>query len=220
MDVEMKAFAMNLWQFFLAYKLIALFALIFIEEAGLPLPLPGDILVMYMGYRLHAGDLSALWSLPLTSLAVAGGSSTLYMVALKVGHPLLVKYGRFLKLTPEKVAEAEKRIMKFGPWAIILGRLVPGLRTPTSLVSGLLTIPYPVFVSATSTAAIIWTIFYFALGYLFGEGYRAIGSLGLGHLQFIIAIVITPVFLYFGALVFSKNRRKRREKRGQKQAPT
>ncbi len=216
----MKDFAFNLWQFFIAYKLIALFVLIFIEEAGVPLPLPGDILVMYMGYRVQAGDLSALWSIPLTAVAVAAGSSTLYTVALKVGHPLLTKYGRILRLTPEKMDEAERRILKFGPWAIIVGRLIPGLRTPTSLVSGLLTIPYPLFVSATSTSAVIWTLFYFALGYLFGEGYGAVGSLKLGQVQFVTAIVIAVVFLSLGGFLLFKYKRKGREKQSQEQAPT
>ena len=83
-------YAITLWHFFIAYKLIALFILLFIEEAGVPLPLPGDILVMYMGFGFHNGDLSALWSIPITALAVAGGSSTLYTVALRLGNPLLI----------------------------------------------------------------------------------------------------------------------------------
>ncbi len=46
----------------------------------------------------------------------------------------------------------------------MLGRLIPGLRTPTSVMAGLSGVPYRVFMPSTALAAIIWAAFYYFAG--------------------------------------------------------
>ena len=79
---------------FHAYELPALFIAIAIEEAGIPIPIPGDALVMLAGAERHSTPGHAIAVIAVSSVAVFLGSSLLYVVMRRGGHPLLVKYGK------------------------------------------------------------------------------------------------------------------------------
>ncbi len=149
---------------FLAYELPALFGLILIEEMGLPLPLPGDTLIAYAGSHANHSPLHALVVIVIVALAAAIGSSLLYLFARSSGATLMGKLQRVLHLRPDRVAKMEAWFLKRGATAIILGRLIPGLRTPTSAMAGLAHVPYRVFLPSTSLAAVIWATFYYFVG--------------------------------------------------------
>ncbi|MCX6024330.1 MAG: VTT domain-containing protein, partial [Chloroflexi bacterium] len=82
-----------------------------------------------------------------------------------------------VRLTPERLAYAEGRLHQNGFMAVVIGRLIPGLRNPTSLASGTLRLPYEVFLPATLVSALIWSVFYFSAGVLLGHVYDQVDEL-------------------------------------------
>lgn len=177
--------------FVAAHQYSGLFVFLLIEEAGVPLPLPGDTLIMYAGVRSRTGETVAALAILLVAAAATLGSSALYWLARRGGRPALARYGRFLHLHPERVDRMEARFRRWGPWAIILGRLIPGLRTPTSVMAGLFAVPYRVFVPCTALSALIWTLFYFYLGALFEPQWREALTLVTGDLDASVGIAVT-----------------------------
>lgn len=190
-----------LHQLVLAHPYTGLFLLLVIEEAGMPLPLPGDTLIMYAGTQTHAGWAHAVLTIAFSTLAAVLGSSMLFFVARRGGRPLLLRYGRVLHLHPERVDRMQARFLRWGPWAIILGRLIPGLRAPTGAMAGLFAVPYRVFLPCTTISALIWALFYFYVGVLLAPAWREalefVGreldvSVGIacGALGFVVAITV------------------------------
>jgi membrane protein DedA with SNARE-associated domain len=158
-----------------AHQYGALFLLLLVEEAGVPLPLPGDTLLMYEGARSRTGHANAALVILLVSTAVTLGSSALYWAARRGGGPALRRYGRFLHLKPERIDAMAARFQRRGAWAIILGRLIPGFRVPTSIMAGLFAVPYRVYAPCTALSAVIWTLGYFYAGaYLERPALRAL----------------------------------------------
>jgi len=156
----------NHWVFALfdAYKYPTLFALIFIEELGVPLPLPGDVVVAYAGSQVHRTPLDALAIIGTVALAVTLGSSLLYLVARHYGSAVLTRFGPFLHLNPARVTRMEQWFAKRGAAAIVLGRLIPGLRIPTTIMAGVSRVSYRTFVPGTIVAAVIWSALYYYAG--------------------------------------------------------
>ncbi len=145
------------------YELPTLLILIFIEELGLPLPLPSDVLIAYAGARHGRDPVNALLVIGTVSLAVALGSSVLYEVSRRGGPRVVRILSKVLHLKPERVEKLQGWFQRRGAWGIVLGRLIPGLRIPTTVMAGLAGVPYRVFIPATCFAAVLWsTIFYFA----------------------------------------------------------
>ena len=148
------------------YGLLALFVLLVIEEAGVLLPLPGDLFIVYFGYRASRSSTPWLAALPALLVVVAAaccGSLLLYTLTRRF-RDRVRRLGRFIHLDERRLNWMERWLRSHGAWVIIPGRLIPGLRVPTTAVSGLFAIPVERFVPAVAVAALIWGALYLAIG--------------------------------------------------------
>ena len=87
-----------LLSFFGGHVLLGLFGLLTIEEAGVPLPVPGDMLVMFAGVRQRHSLGYDLGIIFVASAAVFVGSSLLYLISRRGGQPLVARLGKYLHL--------------------------------------------------------------------------------------------------------------------------
>lgn len=158
---DMTHFALH---FLHLYGMWALFILLLIEEAGVPLPAPGDTFIALAGAQPHRTLAYTVQALALCTLAVFLGSSALYWMMRLGGRSFLNRYGRYLHLNPQRLERIEGWIVKRGPLAIILGRLIPGLRIPTTVMCGLSNVRYRVYAPSAALAGLIWSALYFLLG--------------------------------------------------------
>ena len=80
---------------------------ILIEEAGIPIPIPGDTLVTLAGTQTPHTIGHTLAVVGVSSLAVFLGSSVLFAVVHRGGRPLLTKYGKYVLLNERRLAQME-----------------------------------------------------------------------------------------------------------------
>jgi membrane protein DedA with SNARE-associated domain len=176
-------------QFLDAHGQLALFVVLLLEESGIPMPLPGDLVMLFAGVRVREGQLALLTALLLMEAGTLLGATFLYLVARRGGRPVLYRYGRFLHLDLDKLDKAEDFLRRYGLLAIVLGRLVPGLRIPTTLAAGVFGVPYPVFLLALALGASGYILVFFLLGYFVGPQVEAV--LGAPHFPLrLVGIVI------------------------------
>jgi membrane protein DedA with SNARE-associated domain len=152
---------------------------IYLEESGLPMPVPSEVSVGYLGQRL--GDspfaLFATW-LGLTALIVLG-STNLFVASRKFGPRLITgRVGRALHLTPSRVGRAQSWVARWGPLAIAVSRYVPGLRWVMAVACGGLGVSYRIFWFSTALSAAIWAGVMLTLGVTLGD---AIGRTIITH---------------------------------------
>ncbi len=147
---------------------ILLSALLFAEEAGVPMPFaPGDLLLVVSGLLIATGTVSPLISVPLTFLAVVGGAIVGYSWARRLG-------GRGLRSLAERLHAAKaldqisERLGSAGPAGIGLSRLMPGLRIYTTLVAGAIGIRQRDFLLGAVPAAALWVAAFTLVGALVG----------------------------------------------------
>ncbi|HLH22878.1 MAG TPA: DedA family protein [Chloroflexota bacterium] len=148
----------------------ALFLVLLLEESGIPLPLPGDLVMMLAGVRVAQGRTNPLLAIFLMESATLIGSSALYWLARRGGRPVLYRYGKFLHLELDKLERAEDFLRRHGRLAIVAGRVIPGLRIPTTLASGVFGVPYLTFLPPLALGASIYILFFFFLGLTAGPG--------------------------------------------------
>ncbi len=149
---------------------LAPFFLLFIEEAGVPILMPGDVLIMYVAHHLpdSAGWWAAAWvGFTLCSTA---GASVLYFIARRWGRPLVAgPLGKVLHLTPERLARAEQWFVRWGPWTVVFGRHIFGFRVPVTVAAGLFGVRFEVFVASVAASAVVWVGFFLLVGATLGE---------------------------------------------------
>ncbi|MBV9897271.1 MAG: DedA family protein [Chloroflexi bacterium] len=150
------------------HGLLAGFVLVLIEETGIPVPVPGDFLMMATGVNARAGRMPLWEGILLLELATLIGASVLYFVTLRMGRTLVYRYGRYMHLTPERLDRAERWLQRRGSVAIVVGRLTPGLRMATVIACGVFEVPFWRFLPSLALGALLYILIYVMLGYLFG----------------------------------------------------
>lgn len=154
---------------------IVILTAVLVEEFGVPMPIPTDILIILAGIE-SGGSLPrlVLWFFAL-SCASAVGATGLYFVVRKGGRPLVDRFGRYVHLGPEQLVRGEALLERRGWLGIAIGRAIPGLRYVTVIVCGLLKVPYWRFLTAHIVGSSVYIITFLALGSVFGA--RVIESL-------------------------------------------
>ena len=146
------------------FSYLGLFGILLIEEGGIPLPIPGDIFIATVAALPRSNYFLVVITVVTATLI---GSTILFTLSKKIGHRLLLKYGKYVKITPQKVKKIEKWFVKYGGAAIVIGRLIPGLRIVTPVSAGLFDISYKTFWLYTTLAAFIWANIYYAICRIF-----------------------------------------------------
>jgi membrane protein DedA with SNARE-associated domain len=184
-------------RFLTDYGYLAIFVLMFVEEAGLPLPLPNEVALMYVGYLAYQGRLDANIAGVVATLGATGGSALLYYIARRGGRPLIHRFGRFIHVTEERLDQAERVVAKWGPISIPIARLTPGLRIATTIVSGVLNVSYKVVLISVIGVSLIWSYFWVHLGRALGdrweEGaqtFERAGRWGVVVIIIVVAVVL------------------------------
>jgi membrane-associated protein len=135
---------------------VVVFALVFVESGLLVgFFLPGDS-VLFAAGLLSAEEGSGI-SLPLMAAGVAvaavAGDAVGYWTGRRFGRPwLLERAGRAAR----HVERAESFYERWGSLAVIVARFIPWVRTFTPIVAGVARMPYPRFLAANVTGALIW----------------------------------------------------------------
>ena len=196
--------------FLARWHYLGLFGVLLLEEAGVPLPLPGDLFIAAMGFLASSGRASFLPSAGVVTAATVLGATSLYLVSRHAGRRLLAFAGRWLGYDTPRQARLEGWLHRRGALGVVVGRLIPGLRIVMTLVAGALRLPLPTFTLGTLVAGAVWATIYFWLGYLLGSGYQRLAGPG--------AVPHWAVFAGVGAgaaaaFVLLRLRRRARERR-------
>jgi membrane protein DedA with SNARE-associated domain len=105
-------------------------------EAGVPIPVPADFLMLLVGERVAAGHFP-LWAAVVGFEAVAVvGTTALFLACRGPGHSLVERLGPRVGLTHERLQRATATLQRRGRPALALGRGTPGLRTLTVVAAG------------------------------------------------------------------------------------
>ena len=159
-------------EFLMHHQSGGLFLVIFLEELGVPLPAPGDVAIMYGGYLTTTGAIPY----PLAYLAVVAGavlgSACNLTISRRYGRPFIQRFGKYVGVTEQKLGRAEHIFKRWGPWAIIVGRHIPGMRIVLSALSGILDVPYRVFIPCVLVSAVIWAAIFLEIGRHVGPSIR------------------------------------------------
>ena len=171
-------------------------ALLFLEEAGVPLPVaPGDAVLVGAGILVASG-VAPLWLMaPLAYLAVICGVLTGYTWAYRIGpkrvHALAA---RLHAAGPYDRAAA--RLRSATPFQIAASRLLPGLRVYTSLVAGAVGLNLGRFMSGVLPASAIWVATFIGLGLFVGAPVqRVVGRFEAYGLQAAVVAIVVVIWV-------------------------
>ena len=136
------------------YPLIAL--LMAIESSIVPLP--SELIIppaAHLAYTNQAG-------LGLVGIVIAGtcgswiGATVMYWASRIAGRPLLLAYGRYALISPQKIEGAERWASHYGSMGIFISRLLPVVRHLIGIPAGIVRMNYRAFSIYTLLGSAVW----------------------------------------------------------------
>ncbi len=121
------------------------------------IPLPSEFVIPPAAYLAHAKG-----TLTLPGIVAAGtigswvGASTMYWLSYLLGRPLLMRYGSYLMITPEKIAKAEAWSSHYGAVGILIARVLPVIRHLIGIPAGVVHMSYGWFSLGTVVGSALW----------------------------------------------------------------
>jgi len=147
---------------------VFLCGLLFIEEAGVPLPFaPGELVLVAGGLLVASGGLNPVVFVPLAVVACVSGSIVGFSWAGLVGPGGLQSLAARIH-QGKRLTRVAARVQSAGALGIAGTRLIPGLRIYTTLVAGALRVDRRRFILGMVPASVAWVAVFFALGLLVG----------------------------------------------------
>jgi membrane protein DedA with SNARE-associated domain len=127
-----------------------------------------------LGHQLHTGLESYLVLAVAGTLGYLGGSLIGWAIGRFGGHSLLERHGRWLHITPENLARAERWFDRHGRAAVFLGRLTPVVRSFISIPAGALESPVAPYTLLTLAGSAIWCFGFAGVGWALGSSYESV----------------------------------------------
>jgi membrane protein DedA with SNARE-associated domain len=109
-----------------AHQFITLYLIIAIEEAGIPLPAPGDLVIAFYGYRARDDPLELARVILTCAAASTTGTLLPYFVARRWGLSVAHRFAGWLDVNTRTVDEWIERVHRYGFRGVLIGRLIPG----------------------------------------------------------------------------------------------
>ncbi|QOZ06695.1 DedA family protein [Bradyrhizobium sp. CCBAU 51765] len=156
---------------------LGIFALMVLENV-FP-PIPSELIMTFAGFAASQGRLNLAAVICAGTFGSTLGTTFWYLAARCLGlqrvRELAGRYGRLLAVSAADIDHAVRWFGRHGRSAILLGRLVPTVRTLISVPAGLLSMPFALFLAYTMAGTLIWVTFLACAGYWLGENYSTVG---------------------------------------------
>ena len=132
-------------------------------------PVPSEVVIPPAAFLAAQGHLNFSGVIIAGTVGSYLGSAITYWVSRLLGRPLILRYGRFVLLTPEKLERAEVWLERYEGGGVFFARLLPVIRHLISIPAGLIKMGFGIFSLVTITGSAIWC---YVLAYLGDEAFR------------------------------------------------
>jgi len=199
-----------------------LFIFVFMTIESSFIPFPSEVVMIPAGFLAARGELGPFSPIVAVSIAISvgilgslAGAYVNYFLALKVGKPFLLKYGKWFFLKPAALERACEVFNRYGAATTFVCRMVPAIRQLISIPAGISKMPLGPFTLFTALGAGVWTAILTFVGYAIGKSAGDISYLELcvkgkamatANLPFVIggAIVLVAIYALVSRFVMNK----------------
>ncbi len=146
---------------------IGIAVLMAIESACIPLP--SEIIMPFAGYLVYKGEMNLFLAATAGAIGCNLGSIIAYEVGKRGGRPLLLRYGKWVLIGEGEIDAADRFFARFGNMAVLIGRLLPAIRSFIAFPAGVARMPLIPFHIYTFVGSWPWCFGLAWLGMVLGE---------------------------------------------------
>jgi membrane protein DedA with SNARE-associated domain len=136
---------------------------------GIGIPLPGQLILIAGGIYAASGHLALIPVLVAGLLAAVAGDNAGYAIGRYGGRELVLRFGPYVLLTPDRLARTERFFARRGHLVVSIGRFVDGLRQASGIAAGLARMHWRRYLAYNALGSAVWVTVWVLTGYLAGN---------------------------------------------------
>ena len=179
-------------------------ALLMFAENLFP-PIPSEVILPLAGFLVYQGELRFVPALVVATVGSLAGALVLYALGRWGGRTLVLRYGRLLRVRESDLDRADAWFDRYGEAVVLLGRMVPGVRSLVSIPAGLAEMPVKRFVVLTVLGSGAWNTLLIGAGWQLGENWSrlsgVVGSVSNAVLAILAVAVVVLVMWWRGSRI-------------------
>jgi membrane protein DedA with SNARE-associated domain len=149
------------------YGYPAIAAVVGLESMGVPLP--GEtMLVLSAVYAATHSDLNIAGVIGAAAFGAIVGDNVGYWLGREFGYPLLLRYGRYVRLTESRIKLGQYMFLRHGGKVVFFGRFIAVLRVLAAFLAGVNRMEWRSFFIANAAGGVLWSLVYGLGAYTFG----------------------------------------------------
>jgi membrane protein DedA with SNARE-associated domain len=160
------------------------------------IPVPSELVMPPAGYLVFQGKMNMAAVILSGTLGSLAGAYANYFVSHYLGRPLIIKYGKYILIPPDKFERVEGFFLRHGEISTFIGRLLPVVRHLISIPAGLSGMNHLRFSLYTLLGAGIWCSILAAIGYFIGENQQLIMQYSHQALAAVVLFSLVLVAVY------------------------
>src|SRR6266571_1029388 len=193
------------------YGYLAVGGFITLEDFGVPAP--GETVLIAAAVYAGAGRLNIAAVSVIAAAAAIAGDNIGYAVGRFGGRALVLRYGRYVSLTAERLDRAEEFFARHGGKVVTIARFVEGLRQANGIIAGITGMRWRRFLAFNALGAALWVGTWVTLGYLAGNHIDAIYH-DITRYSYYLLIALAVVLAAYIARHILRRRRRRAARAG------
>jgi membrane protein DedA with SNARE-associated domain len=180
---------------FARYGYAVVFAGVFLENTGLPVP--GETMLLAGGALAHVGRLSLIWVIVIGIAGATLGDNLGFYIGRRGGRTIADRHGWRVGFTHARLEEFDRFFDRHGAKTVFVARFITGLRVVGAVMAGGSGMPWATFLMYNASGAIVWATAVALAGYALGQSWEwlqvLIGRAGLVGLLIAAALVTSWV---------------------------
>jgi membrane protein DedA with SNARE-associated domain len=160
------------------------------------IPLPSELIMPFAGYLVYQHKLSLFWAATAGAVGCNLGSLIAYEIGYHGGRPLVEKFGSYVLLGKRDLEWVESFFRRGGQLTVLIGRMLPVVRTFIALPAGIARMPRLRFHLYTFLGSWPWCFGLAYLGMKLGENWRSLGQY-FHRFDAVIGVVLVLGLAYF-----------------------
>lgn len=160
------------------------------------IPLPSEIVLPMAGWMVSRGEFDLFLAAIAGTVGCTVGSTVAYWAGALGGRPLLLRYGRYVLISPHEIEVADRWFTRYGEAAIFFSRMLPVVRTFISLPAGVARMRFVRFLAYTTLGSFPWSLGLVYAGKLLGDNWIAVREF-LQRFDYVIALAILALVAFY-----------------------
>src|ERR671921_745695 len=177
------------------YGYLIVFFGVMAESTGVPLP--GETILISAGILAQRGSLDVGDVIFFGILGAVIGDQIGYWAGREGGRPFILRWGRYVRITPERLGRAERFFARHGGKAVFLARFVAGLRVFGALVAGISRMRWRTFFFYNALGGSLWATAAVMVGYLLGGSLDLVARWAERASLLLLGLVLLGLAFYF-----------------------